>query len=185
MLRSRSYQGRQTPIGSRSLYGPDVAPADETHKALLSACREESESDSSTTNEVSVVLAEIADSTHNLVKESVVRDAGLYALIKVAEKENARRSVKGDTYYSTKWIRLRWCVPGYMKHREDVFYVVSDLPYDMIVPNILHSNTGRGILEATRPDETEQQAFPVYGPKKSKSLSILSTLTSNLHLTTL
>ncbi|KAF2820083.1 hypothetical protein CC86DRAFT_412549 [Ophiobolus disseminans] len=109
-----------------------------------------------------------------LINQEVARGSGLLINLNVAEDKTAWRNVRGETYYPTKCVKITWNVPEYMKQRrEDVFYIVPDLPYDILVPSIRSNDRDRVLLDATRPeqDEIEPQpleAFPTLGRRRSK-----------------
>lgn len=45
-------------------------------------------------------------------------------------------------------------------HREDIFWVVPDLPFDILVPHIQHDEDASRILSITRPDQDKDEQDP-------------------------
>lgn len=119
--------------------------------------------------QVSATVTVVPDCTSNLINVAIVRNAGLIAMVKETKAEDDRHYVRGEAYYSSKWVKISWLVPDYMKHREDIFYVIADCPFDMVVPNLQQSDADRRLLDATRPDDDEIEALPVFGPHRSRS----------------
>jgi hypothetical protein len=150
---------------------PITKPNEETYHALVTAPLQHiiGASDRNDTFERKVNATVLPDINSNLISESVVRAAGLYSFVRDTEREDERRYVRGNTYYTTKWVKIRWQVPGIMKHREDIFYVVTDLPYAMVVSSLRQSDAERRLLDETRPDDDEIEVLPAIGPHRSRS----------------
>jgi hypothetical protein len=153
---------KPTSRSTREILQPESSATEETYDALLFRRTKHAE-------DLPVTVTVIPSIRDNLINQQIVENLSLYSTIFEAKLEDPRRYVLDREYHSTTWVKIRWHVPEYMKHREDTFHVVQDLPYDMLVSTILHAETDRKILSETRPEETEQQVLPTYTRWRPKS----------------
>lgn len=105
-----------------------------------------------------------------MIHEAIVRRAKLAGSIQAAEGPSAFRGLNKVTYRSTRCVKVTWHVPKHMNSREDVFHVVEDGPFDILIPNVL--DIGMRSMEESLP-RTSQPSRNEESKKKSYRKSVL------------
>jgi hypothetical protein len=99
-----------------------------------------------------------------LINEAIAHRAGLSESVKPVQVPCTLQGLKNMSYDPTHCVKVTWHVPKHMNSREDVFYVVNDAPFDILIPNILSIGTRN--LEVLDPEGTSSDLES--GKKKKK-----------------